>query len=286
MKQKRQGTIGLFLCLTFFIALMFNPVTFGNGGPYFAPYREGGGPNIDGTITTTEWIHSSNHTITFSFNGTENQKIQVTLYLLHNGSAIFIGLNITQGANHTDPKDAFYIYFDENHNGVLNGNTTNPNEDGAKLTRDGNFTNLCYNGTWVDQGTIVNSTKGSDKGATNGVGYWEFAFISTYDPVKRQAKQGLGFDVNLPSNALELEVTIGLDIEYYDANLSQTDSYITTFNRTEKTNPAVWYELICGRVPFPEPNLLAIWAFITLAMIVPAVLVGYLTIWIIRRKKY
>ena len=286
MNQKNRGIIGLFLFLTIFISFISNPVSFGNAGNYNTPYRAGTGPNIDGTITATEWVGRLNYTITFNFNDTENPEMLVTLYILHNGSALFIGLNITQGDSVTDPKDAFLIYFDENHNGWLNGTKTQPNEAGAKLTRDGNFTDLCYNGTWVDQLSIVNITKGPSIGATNQLGSWEFVFVSSYDPVKRHAKNTPDFDVNLPSDVLEREVTIGFDIEYYDADLMQTDSFVLGSNRTENMTPSVWNNLIFGTVPYPEPNLIVIWAYIGLFMILPAVIAVYLIIWIMRRKKY
>jgi hypothetical protein len=81
-------------------------------------------------------------------------------------------------------------------------------------------------------------------------------------------------------------LTIGFDIEFYDADLDQVDSFVTDYNRTETMNPGSWADLVCGVVPYSEPNILAIWAFIVLVMILPAILVAYLTIWIIRRKKY
>ena len=285
MKKKGQGLTVFFLVFTFIISLIFNPVSFGTAVTYNAPYRAESGPTIDGTITGAEWILNATYMVTFRFNGTENQIIRASLYLLHNGSALFIGLNITQGEIHMNPKDAVYIYFDENHNGILNGTKPNPNEEGAKLTRDGNFTDLCYNGTWVDELSIGNLTKGPSNGATNGIGIWEFVFISSYDPVARRAKYSSDFDVNLPSNLLDQAVTIGFDIEYYDADLNQTDSFVTSSNQTEQLNPSAWDHLVSGVVPYNEPNLPAIWAFIILVMILPAVLVVYLLIWIIRRKK-
>ena len=286
MKLKRQGIIVLFLFLTFITPLIFSPVSLGTAVNYNTPFRAGVGPTIDGTITATEWLHNANYTITFKFNGTENPEMSVTLYLLHNGSALFIGLNVTSGDAITDPEDAFYIYFDENHNGFINGTTTHPNEEGAKLTRDGNFTDLCYNGTWINQLLIVNLTKGPSTGASNGIGSWEFVFISSYDPVARRAKDSPDFDVNLPSDVLEPAVEIGFDIEFYDADLNMTDSFVTLSNRTESMSPNRWDDLVCGRFPYAEPNLLAIWAFIILVMIIPAVLVVYIIIWIRRQKNY
>ncbi len=279
MKKKGQGIIAFFLVVTFLLSSIFNPSSFGTAESYSAPYRAGNGPTIDGTITGADWIQNATRTITFSFNGTQNQIIRASLYLLHNTSALFIGLNITQGDLLMNPKDAFYIYFDETYNGILNGTKPNPNEEGAKLTRDGNFTDLCYNGTWVDELSIGNLTKGPSNGATNGIGIWEFVFISSYDPYSSD------FDVNLPSNLLDQAVTIGFDIEYYDADLNQTDSFVTTSNQTEQLNPSAWDHLVSGVIPYNEPNLPAIWAFILLVMILPAVLVVYLLIWIIRRKK-
>lgn len=284
MKHKGYGIIVVFMVLTFLISSICNPVSFGNDQNFNAPYRAGSGPTIDGVISALDWIGGTSYVITFGFNGTENQQIQVSLYLLHNGSALFIGLNITEGDLHMNPADAFYIYFDENHNEILNGNTTKPNEEGAKLARDGSFTDLCYNGTWADELSIENLTKGPSNGATNGNGVWEFVFISSYDPIKHRTKYSSDFDVNLPSNVLDHPVTIGFDIEYYDANLTQTDSFVTTLNETEYLNPSVWDHLVAGVVPYNEPNLLAIWGFIILVMILPAALVGYLLIWIIRRK--
>jgi hypothetical protein len=285
MKPKGQGITGFFLVLTFLILLMVNPASFGTGLTYNAPYRAGSGPTIDGAITAAEWIENASYPITFSFNGTENQIIQASLFLLHNGSALFIGLNITQGELHMNPNDTVYIYFDENNNGVLNGNKTYPNEAGAKLTRDGNFTDLCYNGTWIDDLSVVNLTRGPSNGATNGIGVWEFIFVSSYDPIKHLTQYSSDFDVNLPSNVIEPSVTIGFDIEYYDADLNQTDSFVTSLNQTEELNPSAWDHLVAGVVPYNEPNLLAILGFIVIVMILPAVLVFYILIWIIRRKR-
>ncbi|MDD1778815.1 MAG: hypothetical protein LUQ65_11690 [Candidatus Helarchaeota archaeon] len=285
MKQKGQGIAVVFLVFIFLIAFTLNPISYGTGQTYNAPYQAGNGPTIDGTITGAEWTKSTTYNLTFSFNGTENQIIRASLYLLHNGSALFIGLNITQGGIHTTPGDAFIIYFDENNNGILNGNATRPNEAGANLTRDGTFTDLSYNNvTWIDDLSVENLTKGPSNGATNGIGIWEFVFVSSYDDVKHRAKDTSDFDVNLPSNVLELPKTIRFDIEYYDANLTQMDSLVTTLNGTEALNPADWDLLVAGIVPMNDPNLLAIWGFIALVMILPAAVVAYLLIWIIRRK--
>jgi len=281
MKQKRQSIITLFLLLIFFISLIFNPISFGTNTNYYnAPYRAGPGPIIDGNITAAEWNNCNITTIDFKFIGPANQ-MQVTLYLLHNGSSLFIGLNITQGDSHKDPGDAFSIYFDENNNKALD-----LNEPGARLTRNGTLTYLHYNKTWLDNLKNANFMKMPCRGAANNITSWEFEFISSYDSYNRKANNTPGFDVNLPSDVLEPEVPIGFDIEYYDDNLSQTDSFVTsTSNKTEYTDPTNWAVLICGRVPYSETDFTAIWVFIILVMILPAVLVGYLTIWIIRRKK-
>lgn len=273
--KKKQGITVAFLVITFLISLMCNQGSFGIGQSYMALYQAGNGPTVDGTIVGAEWSESYTYSISFGFNKTENQIVQATLYLLHNGSALFIGLNITQGDIHTNPKDAFYIYFDENQDGTLEGTKAAPNEEGAKLTRDGNFTDLCYNGTmWLDE-LSVGLTKGPSYGVANGNGNWEFAFIRSSE-----------FNVDLPTNVLKPSINIGFDIEFYDANLTRTDSFVTTSNQTSlQWNASKWDILIAYKIPLNEPNLLDIWGFIILVMIAPAILVVYLLIWIIRRKR-
>jgi hypothetical protein len=171
---------------------------------YNAPYRSGVGPTIDGVINAAEWNGSTSYEITFNFNDTNNPIITVELFLLHNGSAVFIGLNITTDDNQSDPADAFYIYFDEEHNDQLAGNGTLPREEGLKLTRAGVFTDLSYNGSdWIDDESIENLTKGPSNGVTNGLGEWEFIVVSSYNPVTRKSQNTSDFDVNLPSDVLE-----------------------------------------------------------------------------------
>ncbi len=285
MKWKKQMTFVMFLILTYFLVITQFSNSNATDVEYTVPYRAGGGPTINGTITASEWVNAIQYTIIFQFNDTENPIIEAELYLLHNGSAIFIGLNITQADNQSDPADAFYIYFDEKNNGQLAGNATLPKEEGAKLTRDGNFTDLSYNGsTWINDEDIVDLTKGPSNGATNGVGGWEFVMVSLYNPINRKSINTSDFDINLPSNVLEPTVRIGFDIEYYDADINQTDSFTTSKNRTVNTDPSKWDVLICGTVPPSQANLGAIWAYIAVGMIVPAGLIVFLIIWIMRRK--
>lgn len=256
------------------------------GGKYDAPYRSGVGPTIDGSMSVGEWDDAVKYSLTFEFNDTQNPVIEVELYLLHNGSAIFIGINITTADNQSDIADRFSIYFDEDNNGLLSGNITHPKEEGLELTRDGNFTDLSFNGIeWIFDESIVNLTKGPSNGATNGVNQWEFIVVSTYDPEDRFMQQDSSdFDVDLPSVVIENAVEVGFDIEYYDADLNQTDSFCTTGNCSVSTMPALWDDLVCGKVPNSPPNMGAIWGYIIIGMIVPGVLILYMILWITKKK--
>ncbi|MFX1293499.1 MAG: hypothetical protein ACFFD2_01380 [Promethearchaeota archaeon] len=285
MRWKTQRLTVLFLFITSFIIITYTPFSLTTDVDYIAPYRLGAGPDIDGSITTSEWVNSTKYDLTFGYNDTENPFIEVELYLLHNGSALFIGINVTTTDNQSDDADAFCIYFDEEHNAYLGGNATHPKEDGLRLTRDGNITDLSYNGIeWINDESIENLTKGPSYGATNSAGEWEFIIISSYDPLKRISTNSSDFDVNFPSNVVEHAVEIGFNIEYYDADIDQYDSFTTSANGTVNNTPALWNNLIFDIIPYSPPNTSIIWIFIVVAMIIPAGLILYILIWLKRKK--
>ncbi|HUY00682.1 MAG TPA: hypothetical protein VMV49_14070 [Candidatus Deferrimicrobium sp.] len=285
MNWKGRRVIVFCLFCTYLVMSCFIPSIETTNTNYNAPYRSGTGPTIDGSIIAAEWNGSTSYEITFNFNDTANPIITVKLYLLHNGSALFIGLNMTTGDNQSDSTDAFYIYFDEEHNDQLAGNGTLPREEGLKLTRAGVFTDLSYNGSeWIDDESIENLTKGPSNGARNGLGEWEFIVVSSYNPVTRKSQNTSDFDVDLPSMVLEGAVTIGFDIEYYDADINQYDSFTTTANRSESTAVVEWDNLVFGKVPYPTPNFSAIWAYIVIGMLVPAVVIVLAMISVVKRK--
>ncbi|MHA1267721.1 MAG: hypothetical protein ACTSRS_20970 [Candidatus Helarchaeota archaeon] len=265
-------------CLIFVVLLIGASLPFSSatGTEYPAPYVQGEGPVIDGTINFEEWSGITPIELIFAFNDTGNPIITVDLYAFHNGTALFIGLNITQGDNQTDSSDAFYIYFDEENDGALAGSNSNPAEDGLKLQRNGTYVDLSYNGSeWVSD-AVFNSTNGPSYGATNGQTMWEFIFIS--------CSNQKDFNVNLPSNVVERAVKIGIDIEYYDADIDTYDSCTSTSNNTESTNPTVWNILNCGAIPQEPPNEGALWTFITITMILPLAVGLYFIYYLIKKK--
>ena len=284
MKWKTRKVILIFLFFMYFTAIILIPSNVATDTDYNAPYQPGAGPTIDGTITSAEWFNITPYELTFQYNVMGNSTIKADLYLLHNGATLFIGLNITMGDNQSDDTDAFYIYLDESHDEKLKGEWNNSKEEGIELMRDGNFTDLSYNGTeWIDDETI-SLTKGPCYGATNGAGQWEFKFISSYDAITRTKLNTSDFDENLPSNVLENALEIGFNIEYYDADINLTDSCTTTDNGTRSLNPEDWDNLVFGEVPDPPPNLEAIWVYIIIAMIIPAGVIVTLFIVLYRKK--
>ncbi|MHA1649119.1 MAG: hypothetical protein ACTSYB_02905 [Candidatus Helarchaeota archaeon] len=285
MKCKNYKILIILFVFAYLVSFNFISSTFATDVDYNVPYSEATGPIIDGNITAAEWASASKYALSFQFNDTGNPSIKFDLYLLHNGSALFIGINMTLADNQSDIADAIYIYFDEEHDEVLAGNSTHPKEAGLKLTRDGNFTDLSYDGSmWINDEDIENLTKGPSNGVTNGITEWEFVVLSSYDPVNKISKNSSDFDVNLPSNVLEAAVTIGFDIEYYDADIQQYDSFTTTLNKTVNSTPSLWDNLVFAQVPWSAPNTSAIWGFIIIAMIVPAGLIVYMILWLKRKE--
>ena len=285
MKYRMRIFALIFLFCTYFTVINFIPPICATATDYEASYRSGALPTIDGTISSSEWSNITPYELTFQYNVTGNSTITVELFLLHDGTALFIGLNMTVLDNGSDPTDAFFIYFDENHDEECDGETTDPKEEGLMLRRDGNYTDLSFNGSeWIDDES-VNDTKGPGIGATNMVGQWEFKFISTYNPTTRKSYNSSDFDVDLPSYTIERAAEFGFNIEYYDADLNRTDSCTTATNGTERVNATHWDDLICAALPEATPNLTAIWTFIIIAMIIPLGIVLYLYVWMIRKKK-
>ena len=254
----------------YFTAIILIPSNVATDTEYDAPYQPGTGPTIDGTINSAEWANSTPVELIFQFDEGD-PTIRVDFYALHNGTALFIGLNITLADTGLNDSDAFIIYFDENHNGQLNATGSDPNEEGLQVLRNTTVIDLCYN-----ESKWKSDELGLSTGATNGIGEWEFVFI--YSTNKSD------FNVNLPSNVLEPEKTIGIDIEYYNADVNMTDSCTTAANTTRSLNPEDWDDLVCGRLPEPTPNLDAIWAYIIIAMIIPAGVIFVLFIVLYRKK--
>lgn len=255
-----------------FMLINFIPSVSATGTDYDAPYRSGAGPTIDGNITSAEWSNITPYALTFQFNDTGNREIKADLYLLHNGSAVFIGINVTTGE--TNKTDAIIIYFDEDHNEQLTG--TEPSEEGLKLLRNGTYSDLCYNDTKWFNDVDLGLTQGPSFGATDNDTIWEFIFPTT--------SADADFDVDLPSVTIERALEIGINIEYYNADLDMYDSCTTTANRTERMNADLWDDLVCGSLPEPPPNLNAIWIYIIIAMILPIAVVLYLLQWLIRKE--
>jgi hypothetical protein len=283
--MKSRSLVVMFVFMSYLLIISWIPTSLTTDTDYSAPYSSGNGPSIDGTIVASEWANGLNYTVSFQFNDTENPSIEVTLFLLHNGSAVFIGLNMTTLDNYSDPTDAFVIYFDEENNGELAGNGTLPREDGLKLSRDGNITDLSYNGSeWIDESNYGNLTQGPSYGATNGIGQWEFIFISSYDPVNRIYTNSSDFDVDLPSIVLEYAAEIGFDIEYYDADIDATDSFTTTQNGTVSEDPTLWDVLVCEKVPPSPLNMTKLWLYIILGMIIPAAFLVFM-IYLIKQRE-
>ncbi|MHA1132514.1 MAG: hypothetical protein ACTSQQ_17135, partial [Candidatus Helarchaeota archaeon] len=93
--MKSRWLIVFFLLTTYLLISSGIPASITTDIEYSTPYCPGKGPTIDGSIEASEWASSLNYTINFQFNDTENPTVTVTLFLLHNGSAVFIGLNMT-----------------------------------------------------------------------------------------------------------------------------------------------------------------------------------------------
>ena len=267
--------------------MVFNsiPSTHATATNYNVPYRSGNGPTIDGNISTAEWVGVTPVELTFQFNDTENPTIKVDLYLLHNGSALFIGLNMTTLDNQSDATDAFSIYFDEENNGDLCWlPENNSKEEGLTLLRDGNYTDLSYNDSeWIDDESIGES-KGPGFGVTDGIGQWEFEFSSTYNPITWARYNSSDLDIDFPSQPVEYVLEIGFNIEYYDADLNKTDSSTTAFNQSERLDASVWDDLLFGRVPYAPLDETALWIYVTVAMFLPLGAIFYLLMWLLRKE--
>ena len=275
MRWKMRNIGLLFILFSYFLMSSLIPSNIATATNYDAPYREGAGPIIDGTITAAEWINATQVEITFQFNDSGISTLKVDLFLLHNAISLFIGLNITQEDNSIEnDTDAFIFYFDEDHDEALDGSNSKPNEEGVKLQRNDVSTDISYNGSqWLNE-----TENGPSHGRTDGNSMWEFEFI--------QAALGdtRDFDVDLPSISWEGTLEIGFNIEFYDADTNKTDSFTTIQNMSESLNPAAWDDLIFGAFPPANPNLDAIWAYIIIAMIVPLGVILYLLLWMMRRK--
>lgn len=268
----------LFLVCTYFAFMSNLPVNMATDTQYNAPYITGNGPVIDGNVTAAEWNNITPYIINFHFNNTENIAIPVELYLLHNGSALFIGLNITQEVSQKNDTDAFFIYFNQKNDGELEGTADDPNEEGIKLQRDNTTTDLCFNGSqWIPD-VDVGGTEGPSNGVTNGERMWEFIFVYHSNETD--------FNVNLPSNVVERAKEIRFNIEYYYAYLDLYDSCTTLSNGSERLNASVWDVIVCGRVPEDPLDWGRLWMFIIVAMIVPAALILYIAFWIKNKKVY
>ncbi len=285
MKWKMRKAMVIILLLTYFTVSNLIPSSGAEGTEYNAVYRSTAGITIDGNVTSTEWGSITPYNLTFQYDVTANSTIKAELYLLHDGEALYIGLNMTIGDNQSDDEDAFNIYIDESHDEELRGLVGNPKEAGLKVFRNGTYVDLCYDNVshWIaDESESL--TNGPSSGAANGAGQWEFKFVSSYDSLLRKSYDTSDFDEDLPSIVLENALTFGINIEYYDADIDLTDSCTTTVNGTERLNASAWDDVVCGTVPTPPPNLDSLWTYVIVAMIVPLGVFLYVLLWIKRKK--
>ncbi len=276
MKRRTQTLFLSLLLYTFCLLISFVPQISATDTDYDALYREGAGPTIDGNISSSEWRGSKSYELTFQYSG--EGTIKAVLYLLHNGSALFLGLNMTILDATNDNNDSMIIYIDENNNGNLDNQINRTGEEGIRLMRDGNYIDLSYNGSkWIDDES-VSGTKGPSYGATNGVNGWEFYFPT--------GTNNSDFNEDLPSKVLDSAKKIGINIEYYNdtGGSNKYDSCTTLTNGTENLTAANWDNLICGALESPT-NYQGIWIFIIIAMIIPLAVVLYILIWMIRKEK-
>ena len=275
MRWKKRNIGLLFILFSYFLMSNLIPSNIATADDYKAPYRAGAGPVIDGTIAAAEWINATQGDITFQFNDSGITTLKVKLFLLHNATALFIGLNITQEDNSIeDAGDAFIVYFDKNHNEVLDGSNSKPNEEGVKLQRNNVSTDISYNGSqWLNE-----TVNGPSYGRTDGNTMWEFEFPQVALGDYRD------FNVDFPSIWWEYTLEIGFNIEFYDADTNKTDSFTNIQNMSERLDPTTWDDLILGAFPPANQNLDAIWTYIFSAMIVPLGFILYLLLWMMRRK--